>query len=83
MPGKKAGVRSFAALARRDCKAGTIDKRADAVGIVGLAADENFQVVLEADKPAIEHPMDSARQRQAIVDDVGTAAEGMRAASRP
>ena len=41
--------------------------------VVRLPADHDFQVVLQADQTGIEHPVDGARKRNAVANDIGAA----------
>ena len=73
MPGKKRRVRPVKLTHGRNCETAAIDHRANAIRIVSLPANENFKVVSKSDQAAVKHPMDSARERNAVRYDVRTA----------
>ena len=51
--------------------AAVVDKARDAVAVIGLTGDHDVEIVREADKPPVEHPVDGAGQGDTVLDAVG------------
>jgi len=57
----------------RERPARLVDHRIDARTVVHLPRDQDAEIVVEANEPAIEHPVRGARQGDAVLDAVGPA----------
>lgn len=65
-------MRSFAGSGRRQGAPILVDDRPYSVNVIRLAGDQDFEIVTQTDQAAIEHPMGSPGERQAIADDIRT-----------
>lgn len=72
VPRQEGRVRTVEGADGGQSATGSVDHCAQAVRVIRLTRNKDFEVVREADQPAIKHPMHGARWCQPIGHDVGT-----------
>ena len=71
MPGDERSPRVISPLPGQDQLAGFIDHRPHRLNIIGLAGDEDRQIITQPHQPPVKHPVRCSRKGNAVANDIG------------